>query len=63
MKITSFHPVIMTTKTEDAISLFEELGFTKKHFTQFEELGSFKCHDGGFKRLYCGYILGREAAA
>ena len=40
MKITSFHPVIMSTKADDIISLYEELGFKRKHFTKFDELGS-----------------------
>lgn len=40
MKITSFHPVIMSTKADDIISLYEELGFKRKHFTQFGELGT-----------------------
>ena len=40
MKITSFHPVIMSTKADAIISLFEELGFKRKHFTQFDELGT-----------------------
>ena len=34
MKITSFHPVIMTTKADEIIAMFEELGFKRKHFTQ-----------------------------
>ena len=40
MKITSFHPVIMSTKADEIIPLFEELGFKRKHFTKFDELGS-----------------------
>jgi adenylate cyclase class IV len=31
MKITSFDPLIMTTDTESAIKLFEELGFESSH--------------------------------
>lgn len=31
MKITSFDPLIMTTDTESAIKLFEELGFERSH--------------------------------
>jgi len=31
MKITSFNPVILTKKPEDAIALFEALGFERKH--------------------------------
>lgn len=31
MKITSFNPLIVTTKADDAIKLFEELGFEKRH--------------------------------
>jgi hypothetical protein len=40
LKITSFHPVIMSTKADAIISLFEEMGFERKHFTQFGELGT-----------------------
>jgi predicted RNA binding protein YcfA (HicA-like mRNA interferase family) len=31
MKITTFDPMIVTSKAEDAISLFEALGFEKTH--------------------------------
>ena len=31
MKITSFNPLIVTTKADDAVRLFEELGFEKRH--------------------------------
>lgn len=31
MKITTFNPMIMTPKADDVISLFEELGFEKRH--------------------------------
>ena len=31
MKITSCNPLIVTTKADDAIKLFEELGFEKHH--------------------------------
>ena len=31
MKITSFHPVIITPRTEETIKLFEELGFERRH--------------------------------
>ena len=31
MKITSFYPSIITEKSEDAIKLFEELGFERRH--------------------------------
>ena len=30
----------MSTKADEIISLYEELGFKRKHFTQFGELGS-----------------------
>lgn len=31
MQITSFNPLIVTTKQEDCLKLFEELGFEKRH--------------------------------
>ncbi len=31
MKITAFDPVIVTAKVDDAIKVFEELGFEKRH--------------------------------
>lgn len=31
MKITSFNPLILTTDAENAIKLFESLGFERKH--------------------------------
>lgn len=31
MKITSFQPIIITEKAEEAIALFEELGFERRH--------------------------------
>jgi adenylate cyclase class IV len=31
MKITSFNPVILTKKPEEAIALFEALGFERRH--------------------------------
>ena len=31
MKITSFNPLIVTTKADDTVRLFEELGFEKRH--------------------------------
>ena len=31
MKITSFNPLILTKNPDEAISLFEELGFKRKH--------------------------------
>ena len=31
MKITSFNPLIITPKADDLISLFEELGFERRH--------------------------------
>ena len=31
MKITTFNPLIVTPKAEDAIALFEKLGFEKRH--------------------------------
>ena len=31
MKFTSFNPLILTSKPDEAIALFEELGFQKKH--------------------------------
>ena len=33
MKITSFNPIITTSHYDDAVKLFEELGFEKKHLT------------------------------
>ena len=31
MKITTFDPIIVTSKIDDAIEVFEDLGFEKKH--------------------------------
>ena len=31
MKITAFDPIIVTSKSDEAISVFEALGFEKKH--------------------------------
>lgn len=31
MKITTFNPMILSSKADDVIKLFEELGFEKKH--------------------------------
>lgn len=31
MKITTFDPIIVTAKVEDAVEVFETLGFEKKH--------------------------------
>jgi len=31
MKITAFNPMIITAKADDLISLFEELGFERRH--------------------------------
>lgn len=31
MKITAFNPIIITKDAEEALSLFEELGFEKRH--------------------------------
>ena len=31
MKITAFNPLVLTPKAEDAVALFEELGFTRAH--------------------------------
>ena len=31
MKITAFDPIIVTTKSDEAISVFEALGFERKH--------------------------------
>ena len=33
MKITSFNPIITTAHYDDAVKLFEELGFEKKHLS------------------------------
>jgi hypothetical protein len=40
MKITGFHPVIMSAKADSIISMFEELGFEKRHFTTFNDQDS-----------------------
>ena len=58
MKITSFHPVIMSTKADDIISLYEELDF-KKNILQFLRAWNIKRNDGGCKRLCCGCIAGK----
>jgi hypothetical protein len=34
MKITSFNPIIVTSKSDDLVKLFEELGFEKKHHNE-----------------------------
>ena len=31
MKITAFDPIIVTTKSDEVMNIFEELGFEKKH--------------------------------
>ena len=31
MKITSFNPLILTSKSEETVKLFEELGFERRH--------------------------------
>jgi len=45
MKITSFFPVISTSKPEETIKLFEELGFELKHHPVFEVEGYGNVHD------------------
>ena len=31
MKITGFNPLVITPKFDDAVKVFEDLGFEKKH--------------------------------
>ena len=49
MKITTFDPIIITPKFNDAVSLFEALGFEKKHApvtdTGKHEVRSFRMKD------------------
>lgn len=49
MKISTFDPIILTTKFDDAVSLFESLGFEKKHApvtdTGAHEVRSFRMKD------------------
>lgn len=40
MKITSFNPMIVTKKPEEAIALFEALGFERHHHKTGEAEGS-----------------------
>ena len=39
MKITSFNPLILTTKAEETIKLFEEMGFERRHKITINENG------------------------
>lgn len=34
MKITTFNPTIVTSKSDDVVKLFEELGFEKRHHNE-----------------------------
>lgn len=40
MKITTFHPLIVSAEAEEAIKLFEELGFEKNHVKESEVEGT-----------------------
>ena len=38
MKITSFNPLIVSSKADGVVALFEELGFEKRHAPTLEEV-------------------------
>lgn len=50
MKITTLNPIIISSKSEDVVKLFEELGFEKHHHNvEVEDRGSFRLkHPDGF---------------
>ncbi len=46
MKITSFNPVIVSSKSDDIVKIFEELGFEKRHHNQeVEDRPGFRLKD------------------
>lgn len=46
MKITTFNPIIITSKTDDTVKLFEELGFEKRHHNEeVEDRPSYRLKD------------------
>ena len=46
MKITTFNPIIITSKTDDTVTLFEELGFEKRHHNEeVEDRPSYRLKD------------------
>ena len=48
MKITGFNPVIVSSKSEDIVKLFEELGFEKRHHNEeVEDRHSYRMKDAG----------------
>ncbi len=51
MKITSFHPIILSSKANDIVMLFEDLGFESRHFNnEYENRDSTQMKDpSGFR--------------
>lgn len=46
MKITGFNPIIVTSKSDDIVALFEELGFEKRHHNEeVEDRHSYRLKD------------------
>ncbi len=52
MKITAFNPLIVSTKAEEIIALFEEMGFEQRHRKSGIDEGKVEStdmrHEGGF---------------
>ena len=53
MKITGFDPIIVTSKSDDVIRVFEDLGFEKKHaptntFSDIEVTSNRMKHENGY---------------
>ena len=46
MKISSFNPIIVSSKSDDIVKIFEELGFEKRHHNEeVEDRPSFRMKD------------------
>lgn len=46
MKITTFNPIIISSKSDDIVKLFEEIGFEKRHHNEeVEDRPSFRMKD------------------
>ena len=46
MKITTFNPIIISSKSDDIVKLFEELGFEKRHHNEeVEDRPGFRLKD------------------
>ena len=53
MKVTAFDPIIVTSKSDEVISVFEDLGFEKKHaptntIANFEVTSNRMKHENGY---------------